>query len=68
MVEDKPPRHLPTVASAIWEEGEKVSVAHSFITSAHKVAKHPYITLFFFSVAVLSFFKNNATERVDVKG
>jgi len=43
-----------------------MNFAHDFITSAHKVSKHPYISLFFFSVAVLSFIKFNTLQRVDV--
>jgi hypothetical protein len=40
--------------------------AHDFIMASHKAAKHPYMALFFFMVAVLAFHKNWQNERVDV--
>jgi hypothetical protein len=42
--------------------------AHDFITVSHKAAKHPYMALFFFMVAVLAFFENRRRQRVDVNG
>jgi predicted peroxiredoxin len=68
MAENQQTRHLQTMESPIRKEGEEMKFAHDFIMASHKAAKHPYMALFFFMVAVLAFHKNWKNERVDVNG